>query len=54
VYYLNFIHYNNKLFGGTRDEYRLTGIATMLRDYGLRVGDQIEFFGRANMTSNLK
>lgn len=43
VYFLNFIYYNNKLFGGTRDEYRLTGISSILRDYGLRVGDQIEF-----------
>lgn len=43
VYYVNFIYYNNKLFGGTRDEYRLTGISAMCRDYGLRVGDQIEF-----------
>ena len=43
VYFLNFIYYNNKLFGGTRDEYRLTGISAMLRDYGIKVGDQIEF-----------
>lgn len=44
VYFLSFIYYNNKVFGGTRDEYRLTGVSSILRDYGLRVGDQIEFF----------
>jgi len=42
-YFMNFIHYNNKLFGGTRNEFRLTGIATLLRSNGFQVGDEIEF-----------
>jgi hypothetical protein len=40
--YGNFIFYNNKLFGGTRLEYRLTGISRWIKDRGLRVGDSIE------------
>jgi Restriction endonuclease EcoRII, N-terminal len=42
VFYANFIYYNNKHFQGTRDEYRLTGIKTLLRGYGLKEGDQIK------------
>lgn len=34
-----FIHYNNRLFGGTRNEYRLTCMTEFFRRYGLRAGD---------------
>lgn len=37
--HLNFIHYNNKFFGKTRNEYRLTGISKFLRTNGARPGD---------------
>lgn len=37
----NFIYYNGKLFGGTRNEYRLTCMTGYLRECGARVGDEI-------------
>ena len=39
----NFIHYNNKLFGGTRHEYRLTRMTKFLRTQNLLEGDLLEF-----------
>lgn len=36
-----FIYYNNKKFGGTRDEYRLTRMTKYMRKYGLKSGDEI-------------
>ena len=39
----NFIHYNNKLFGGTRYEYRLTKMTRFFREHGLKEKDKIEF-----------
>jgi hypothetical protein len=42
VFYFNFIHYNNKLFGGTRHEFRLTGMTKWIKENGLRGGDSIE------------
>lgn len=41
-YYFNFIYYNNKFFGGTRHEYRLTRMTRWIKDNGLRCGDAIE------------
>lgn len=38
---LNFIYYNNRFFGGTRNEYRLTGLTAFFRQYRLLVGDEI-------------
>lgn len=38
-----YIYYNNKLRGGTRNEYRLTGMTAFFRKYGLASGDTIEF-----------
>jgi hypothetical protein len=38
-----FIYYNNKLFGGTRNEYRLTGMTRFLREAGARPGDTLLF-----------
>ena len=39
----NFIHYNNKKWGGTRNEFRLTGITPFLRQNSIYSGDEIEF-----------
>jgi restriction endonuclease EcoRII-like protein len=36
-----FIYYNNKLFGKTRNEYRLTRMTKYIRDSGLVVGDEV-------------
>jgi len=35
----NFIYYNNKFFGGTRNEYRLTGMTEFIRSFNLKTGD---------------
>ena len=37
----NFIYYNNKFFGGTRNEYRLTGMTAYIRQNNLKTGDTI-------------
>ncbi len=39
----NFIYYNGKLFGGTRNEYRLTCMTAYLRETGANVGDEVVF-----------
>lgn len=39
----NYIYYNNALFGGTRNEYRLTGMTGFIRRYDLRAGDTVIF-----------
>jgi hypothetical protein len=36
-----FIYYNNALFGGTRNEYRLTRMTRYLREAALAAGDEI-------------
>ena len=36
-----FIYYNNHLFGGTRNEYRLTRMTRYLREAGLASADEI-------------
>jgi hypothetical protein len=36
-----FIYYNNKQFGGTRNEYRLTRMTRYIRQAGLAVGDEV-------------
>lgn len=36
-----FIYYNNRLFGGTRNEYRLTRMTTYIRQAGLMAGDEV-------------
>ena len=36
-----FIYYNNKLFGGTRNEYRLTGMTRFIKNSNLSAGDTI-------------
>ena len=40
--FLNYIYYNNKLFGGTRHEYRLTGLTRWIKSHGLIPGDSIQ------------
>jgi hypothetical protein len=37
----NFIYYNNRFFGGTRNEYRLTGMTAFFREFNLKAGDKI-------------
>jgi hypothetical protein len=39
----NFIYYNNHRFGGTRNEYRLTGMTDFIRRHGLKTGDVVTF-----------
>ena len=36
-----FIYYNNRLFGGTRNEYRLTRMTRYIREAGLVTGDEV-------------
>jgi Restriction endonuclease EcoRII, N-terminal len=36
-----FIYYNNALFSGTRNEYRLTRMTRYMRDAGLEIGDEV-------------
>jgi hypothetical protein len=36
-----FIYYNNALFSGTRNEYRLTRMTKYIRQYGLEPGDEV-------------
>ncbi len=36
-----FIYYNNALFSGTRNEYRLTRMTKYIRDAGLEIGDEV-------------
>jgi len=40
--YVSYIFYNNRLFGGTRSEYRLTGVTSWIRKKGLRAGDALQ------------
>jgi hypothetical protein len=42
IWRLNYIFYNNKFFGGTRNEHRLTGISGFLRKASARAGDFVE------------
>ena len=37
----NYIYYNNRFWGGTRNEYRLTGMTAYFRSASLRPGDII-------------
>lgn len=37
----NFIYYNNKFFGGTRNEYRLTGMTAYFRRKNLKPNDKL-------------
>ena len=37
----SFIYYNNRFFGGTRNEYRLTGMTAFFRRFNLKTGDRV-------------
>lgn len=37
-----FIYYNNRQFGGTRNEYRLTRMTKYIREAGLVSGDEVQ------------
>lgn len=37
----SFIYYNNRLFGGTRNEYRLTGMTKFFQSHNLKSGDSL-------------
>lgn len=37
----SFIHYNNRFFGGTRNEYRLTCMTPFIRSSNLKAGDRV-------------
>ena len=37
----SFIYYNNRFFGGTRNEYRLTCMTPFIRAHNLRFGDKL-------------
>src|SRR6266487_3268261 len=39
----SFIYYNNHRFGGTRNEYRLTGMTAFFREFNLKPGDRVLF-----------
>ena len=39
----NYIYYNNRLRGGTRNEYRLTGMTVFFRSAGAAAGDILTF-----------
>lgn len=43
IWKFNFIYYNNKFFGGTRNEYRLTGTTGYMKKNNLKPGDEIIF-----------
>jgi len=43
IWEFSFIYYNNKFFGGTRNEYRLTGTTRYIKKYSLKEGDIITF-----------
>ncbi len=36
-----FIYYNNRFFGGTRNEFRLTGMTAFFRRFNLKAGDRV-------------
>ena len=46
----NYIYYNNKFFGGTRNEYRLTGMTKFLRAIAAKEGDDLVFSVDANLS----
>jgi len=43
-----FIYYNNKFFGGTRNEYRLTGMTAFFREFDLKKGDTVIFIKKSD------
>jgi|TARA_B100000315_G_C14344178_1_gene480990 hypothetical protein len=41
IWRFNFIYYNNKIFGGTRNEYRLTAMTKFFNKYNLSPDDKL-------------
>lgn len=41
IWPFSFIYYNNKKYGGTRNEYRLTGMTRYLNSNNLKAGDRL-------------
>lgn len=48
VWKFQFIYYNNKFFGGTRNEYRLTGMTGFYREANLKSGDEVVLTRKEN------
>jgi hypothetical protein len=40
--YVSYIYYNNRIFGGTKLEYRLTGLTAWIKKHGLKSGDLLQ------------
>ena len=51
IWKMNFIYYNNRFFGGTRNEYRLTGMTAYFRESNLKAGDEVTFTRSDNQLS---
>lgn len=49
-----FIYYNNKFFGGTRNEYRLTHMTKFFRSINAKVGDELVFSRDPNLSYLVK
>lgn len=49
-----FIYYNNRFFGGTRNEYRLTRMTPYIKENRLRAGDEIVLYIDAIGTRRIK
>lgn len=49
-----FIYYNNKFFGGTRNEYRLTHMTKFFRAINAKVGDELVFSRDTNLSYLVK
>lgn len=43
VWTFRFIYYNNRFFGGTRNEFRITGMTDFIRRHNLKAGDELRF-----------
>lgn len=43
VWRFMYIYYNNRFFGGTRNEYRLTHMTAFLRAVNAKAGDEVRF-----------
>ncbi len=48
-----FVYYNNKRFGGTRNEFRLTGMTSFIRSNNLKAGDTLLFSRRSGDETRL-
>jgi hypothetical protein len=48
-----FIYYNNRFFGGTRNEYRLTRMTRYIRENSLVEGDELVFTKDTNATRHV-